>query len=144
MATIFIRGGSWGGWWQARGGRATANTRGVYQNFGKRRTSAHGGNLHLGMNDRAEISPALPSLNPYQPLTLRGRLLRVLSASCALWCAGHVLPLAAQSATGVITGQVSNTATGANLQGARVQVAGVEREVVTDSEGRYELTGLAP
>lgn len=44
--------------------------------------------------------------------------------------------------TGSITGQVSNAATLAFLEGAIVQVSGTDRVALTDREGRYQITGL--
>ncbi len=81
-------------------------------------------------------------MNPNQPHSVRRNFRHICSLLIAAVCASLPLPLGAQSATGMIRGQVSNSATGSNLQGARVQVAGTDREVTTDSEGRFEITGL--
>ncbi len=43
-------------------------------------------------------------------------------------------------ATGVVSGQVSNGATGAYLEGAEVSVQGGARLAITDREGRFELS----
>jgi TonB-dependent receptor len=43
---------------------------------------------------------------------------------------------------GVITGQVSNSATRSYLEGALVEVAGTNRSAYTDREGRYQITGV--
>ena len=51
--------------------------------------------------------------------------------------------VAAQS-TGAITGQVSNQATRAYLEGATVEIAGTALSTTTDREGRFELAGVAP
>ena len=44
--------------------------------------------------------------------------------------------------SGTISGQVSNAATKSFLQGATVAIAGTNSAVVTDREGRYQLSGL--
>ena len=50
---------------------------------------------------------------------------------------------AAQAAGGgVLTGQVSNAATGGYLKAATVTIKGTSRVAVTDREGRYRFTGL--
>lgn len=63
----------------------------------------------------------------------------------------HLCLLALQSVTvrsseipdaGRITGQVSNGATGALLEGASVEVAAIGRRVLTDTLGRFTLDGL--
>jgi TonB-dependent receptor len=54
------------------------------------------------------------------------------------------LPAATPADTGSITGQVSNAATGSFLEGAVVAVEGTTRLAVTDREGRFLLSGLAP
>ena len=48
------------------------------------------------------------------------------------------------ASAGAITGQVSNAATSSTLQGVRIQIVGTEREVLSDQQGNYEITGLAP
>ena len=45
-------------------------------------------------------------------------------------------------ASGAITGRVTNGATGAYLEGARVQIAGTDRAAFTDIDGRFELGSL--
>jgi iron complex outermembrane receptor protein len=67
------------------------------------------------------------------------RLSVALTALFALATAG----LAQSSATGTISGQVSNLTTGANLSGARLQLEGIARETLTDAQGFYELSDLA-
>ena len=47
----------------------------------------------------------------------------------------------AQSA-GSVSGQISNAATRAFLEGAVVEVAGTGRSAITDREGRYQISGL--
>lgn len=47
-------------------------------------------------------------------------------------------------ATGVITGQISNQATKAYLEGATVELEGTPRSTTTDREGRYEFREVAP
>ena len=49
----------------------------------------------------------------------------------------------ASQSGGTITGQVSNASTKSFLEGAMVAVAGTNRSVATDREGRYLLSGLA-
>ena len=43
---------------------------------------------------------------------------------------------------GVVTGQVSNAATGSYLQGALVEISGTSQSTTTDREGRYEFFGV--
>jgi iron complex outermembrane recepter protein len=71
------------------------------------------------------------------------RALAVFAFAFSGWCgvlAAETLP----QSSGSIFGQVSNAVTGANLQGARIQIAGTNREVLSDSQGFYEFNGLAP
>ena len=63
------------------------------------------------------------------------RLLPTLLALLSL----AVPTLAAADAEAVIVGQVSNRATGANLQGALVTLDGTDRSALTDAEGVYRL-----
>ncbi len=52
-----------------------------------------------------------------------------------------LLPLSARAqATGSVAGQVSNAATAVFLDGAEVSVEGTNRSVITERQGRYELT----
>jgi hypothetical protein len=44
----------------------------------------------------------------------------------------------------VLTGVVTNAATGNTLEGARVVVKGTSTEVYTDSQGVYRITGVSP
>jgi hypothetical protein len=60
-----------------------------------------------------------------------------------LACLFFAIPGFAQG-TGSLTGQISNASTRTFLQGALVEIVGTGRATVTDKEGRYELTGLAP
>ena len=62
------------------------------------------------------------------------RSLRAALASCLVVCAAF-----AQS-TGIVSGQVSNAATATFLEGAEIGVEGTNRYVLTDREGRYELS----
>ena len=64
----------------------------------------------------------------------------VVSASLR-WLALGVVSLAAAFAQnpGIVSGQISNGATGAYLEGAEVAVEGSARTVLTDREGRYEI-----
>lgn len=70
--------------------------------------------------------------------------MRIVIAITALLLVGPMTAetLAQAPAQGSVRGQVSNRATGANLQGARVTVAGTSREVTTDRQGFYDLSGL--
>ena len=52
-------------------------------------------------------------------------------------------PLHAQTAERTLTGQVSNGATGARLEGARVEIQGTGRTAFTDAEGRYVIAAPA-
>ncbi len=54
-----------------------------------------------------------------------------------------MLVRAQNPAQGSVTGQVSNAATRANLEGVRVTIAGTTQEATTDRQGFYDLTGLA-
>jgi len=68
------------------------------------------------------------------------RIVCRLLAPC-LWAAVFLpTPLLSAQAPSLLTGQVSNAATGAFLEGAEVSVDGTGRSVVTDREGRYELS----
>ncbi|MDO8540289.1 MAG: TonB-dependent receptor [Opitutaceae bacterium] len=49
---------------------------------------------------------------------------------------------AAETATGTISGSVNNAATGDNLEGARITVAGLGLTALTDNTGRYVLAGV--
>lgn len=53
-----------------------------------------------------------------------------------------VLPLCAAAATGVISGAVSNTATGNLLEGARVEVPALGLSTLTDPTGRFVLADV--
>ena len=63
-------------------------------------------------------------------------------ARCALFL-GLALAIPAALAE-TLTGTVTNTATGQNLEGARVVLQGTNREVFTDSQGVYRLPDVAP
>jgi TonB-dependent receptor len=74
----------------------------------------------------------LPYLSP------SGAPLRVL---CALFLAVLLAPvLGAQ--TGSLAGTVSNTATGNNLEGARIEIARLGLVALSDNSGRYVLAGV--
>ena len=53
-----------------------------------------------------------------------------------------LLAVSARAAEAVVTGSVSNAATGNLLEGARVEVPALGRAAFTDGTGRYVLTGL--
>ncbi len=70
-------------------------------------------------------------------------LRHVLLLTIALLCLALSVPAslgAETAAAGVITGQVSNAATSAFLEGADVSVEGTAVSVTTDRQGRYELS----
>ena len=48
------------------------------------------------------------------------------------------------NALGVLTGTVTNSATGRNLEGARVYLQGANREVFTDDQGSFRFANVAP
>jgi hypothetical protein len=66
----------------------------------------------------------------------------------AAWVAGLIFTAAALAAqtvsTGTITGVVSNSATGANLEGAQVTVQPGNLNVFTEREGRFAIPNLPP
>lgn len=73
------------------------------------------------------------------PVPTHARCFRRLLTHC-LWAAVLLAaPCLRAQAPSLLTGQVSNAATGAFLEGAEVSVDGTGRSVVTDREGRYEL-----
>jgi len=61
---------------------------------------------------------------------------------CAIALLLAAAPAAAQ--TGTVTGNVTDTTTGASLQGAQVQVVGANVGGITNSNGRYVVTGVPP
>jgi iron complex outermembrane receptor protein len=64
---------------------------------------------------------------------------------CALALASVVLQAQpAAPATGSLSGNVSNSATGNLLEGARVEVPALGLSALTDNTGRFVLTGLPP
>jgi iron complex outermembrane recepter protein len=79
-----------------------------------------------------------PSLLPRCPLSARARFWR----SCALLTC--LLAPALAFAQTALTGTVTNAATGRALEGARVTVEGLNREVLTDSEGNFRFDDLPP
>lgn len=64
----------------------------------------------------------------------------------ALFLFVFTLGLLAQSATAqeTVAGTVTNAATGRTLQGARVVLTGTGRETVTDGQGEYRFSNVAP
>jgi iron complex outermembrane receptor protein len=76
------------------------------------------------------MQTATPSVCPRPGFRLPSLLLLALAL---------VLPAFAQT-TGIVAGQVSNAATAVFLDGAEVSVEGTGRSVLTDRQGRYELT----
>jgi TonB-dependent receptor len=70
---------------------------------------------------------------------------RLLSSLLALAClAAATRPASGAAPTGVITGVVSNVATGNLLEGARIEVPPLGLSTLTDLTGRYQLTGVPP
>ena len=71
-------------------------------------------------------------------------LIRFLTAAVAVLAtfAATLPPAHAQDAglTRTVSGRVSNAATGARLEGARIELQGTGRAVTTDAEGRYLIT----
>ncbi len=51
---------------------------------------------------------------------------------------------ASQSGTGTVRGQVSNQATGSNLESATVRIIELNRVIHTEGDGTFEASGLAP
>src|SRR5262245_7714406 len=88
-----------------------------------------------------ELPPSLPtgeSNHPVNPMISR-RILAALTS--LLLCA--LPPLArAADATGILTGSVSNTATGNLLEGARIEIPALSLTALTDLSGRYVLSGV--
>lgn len=76
----------------------------------------------------------MQTVNPTLRLPLLSRILRILCLGLA------AVALAYAQTDGTVTGQVSNAATGAYLQGAEISVSGSTRTAVTDREGRYMLS----
>lgn len=69
------------------------------------------------------------------------RVLFLATAALALLSS----PLAAQtSPTGGIRGQVSNAATGSNLEAATVRILETNRQYITEGDGTFEIAALAP
>lgn len=56
----------------------------------------------------------------------------------------HVSAQSAESQLGIVTGTVTNTATGRTLEGARVYLPGANRETYTDEQGVFRFTNVAP
>src|SRR5215212_234764 len=65
---------------------------------------------------------------------------RTILASIIIACAG--LMTGSASAQEILTGTVTNSATGQNLEGARVVLKGTAREAVTDSQGVYRFDNV--
>jgi TonB-dependent receptor len=69
------------------------------------------------------------------------RLVRGLSAFLLSFIV-FALPLARAAEVGVITGAVSNTATGNMLEGARVEIPALAKSMLTDGTGRYLFNNI--
>src|SRR5688572_22638237 len=65
--------------------------------------------------------------------------IRTILAAVALGCGAQLLAQST-SAARTLSGRVSNAATGALLEGARVEIQGTGQTTFTDAEGRYVLT----
>ena len=85
-------------------------------------------------------SHPLPCLALHDHVTRRATLFLVVALALALL----PLRLFAQSATGTIAGAVSNASTQLFLDRAEVKVDGTKLTALTDRDGSYEITGLAP
>ncbi len=81
------------------------------------------------------------SLEGYAPLTAS---LQLQVGTRASFGTLQMLPAVGSTQTATVTGQVTRADTGAGLSDVTVRVSGTESETVTDSEGRYQLVGLAP
>jgi TonB-dependent receptor len=73
----------------------------------------------------------------------RVRFVRFFLFGLLLALTSRVVVAAENRPTSVISGQVSNAATRAFLEGALVEVAGTDRSVITDREGRFQVS-VAP
>jgi TonB-dependent receptor len=84
-----------------------------------------------------------PNTLTYRPVRfcVFARFVRKLAALCAA-TATLVLPLRAAE-VGVITGSVSNTATGNLLEGALIEIPTLSLRMLTDNTGRYSISGVA-
>lgn len=120
---------------------------------------AHDPNAHRaapippGGDRPAQNATALTDPTPIQPMNLEKRpptTRRLISAIAALF-AGTAAPSGAQPApadpavtaprnAGAVVGRVSNQATGAFLEGARVEVQGTRLVAFTDRDGSYSLS----
>jgi hypothetical protein len=79
------------------------------------------------------------TLHRKSPRNLRSRL----TALAGIWLSALLATVAAAAdATGTITGSVSNTATGNQLEGARVAIPQLGLTALTDKSGRYTLNGV--
>jgi iron complex outermembrane recepter protein len=86
----------------------------------------------------------MSSIHPHRHASLwRSHTLRAIVLAAAFLIGGSGNSLAAD-APGSITGNVTNSATGNHLEGARVEVPQLGRVVLTDNTGRFVLTGLPP
>ena len=72
------------------------------------------------------------------------RARRLLALVSLLLCAAALLsqPTFAQASSGLLTGRVSDAATGRSLQGAVVTITGTNDVAYTDAEGRFTLAGV--
>jgi iron complex outermembrane recepter protein len=71
-----------------------------------------------------------------------GVVRRVALIFAAVVLASMTLPASHAAEAGIVTGSVSNTATGNLLEGARVEVPQLGLSALTDSTGRYVLTSV--
>ena len=85
-------------------------------------------------------APSHPTPASRRHLTFHGALLLIVTLTLNL-CPARVL---AQAGTGSITGAVSNQSTRLFLDRAEIKIDGTTRAVLTDRDGTYDFTGLAP
>jgi len=80
----------------------------------------------------------------YSPLFVRGCSIARYFVLCTAILFGVFVTLghAAETATGIVTGSVSNAGTGDRLEGARVSLPKLGLTVLTDNTGRFVLTGV--
>jgi len=74
------------------------------------------------------------------PLAFIGSWLALALAPGTITSAAE--PTSATAATGVLTGTISNSATGNLLEGARVEIPILGLAALTDNTGRFLLTGV--
>src|ERR1044071_2551848 len=81
----------------------------------------------------------LPTPNAQLPRSGLGYAFRACSLTLALWLGINPLP-AQSTAEGTIAGHVRNAKTGANLEGAVVDVVGSTTSAITGRDGSFTLS----